>query len=115
MAVILICLILLVGFVIAKIPVWTGIAPSGEYAGNDAAGECEGYTPTQHRFDVFEAASIHFDHPLQRLLTFSMDTYGYDNKTHTMRVAGYSFFGIKITEAIYDCRGGLTTTKNFFF
>ncbi|MAG28602.1 hypothetical protein CL632_02195 [bacterium] len=110
--IILILLILVTGFVIAKMPNWTGTATSD---GHHAASQCEGYSTSVHSFDVFGLAREHFDNPLQRLLTFTMDTHGYDNNAHTIQVAGYSFFRIKITEATYDCRGGLTTTKSFFF
>lgn len=113
--IIAIFLILVMGVVIPKFLMYDPLKEYGKDAGVFAAGSCQGYGLNFHPYNVYEEASIHFDHPLQRLLTIRFGTRDYDSNTHTLRIVGYSLFGLEITEAIYNCKGGLTTVKSFFF
>ncbi|MFH0854648.1 MAG: hypothetical protein V1891_04105 [bacterium] len=62
--------------------------------------------------NAIPAVQLHFDHPIQRLLTFK--TTITQRADSFIIVSGYTFFGIKFTEAKFSCEG-VETIKSFIF
>lgn len=90
---IFVIIILTVGIIIPKVFIHDKIQPKNDYP-------C---TRGEYPEDPIVAVQVHFDHPLQRLVTLKTIISGETNGA--ILVSGYTFFGIKLTEAEYNCEG----------